>query len=66
MAEKKPEVPTNESKSLTDNDTSDDNDPNPRLRSSVAEREYSTIPGSAIATCLALTHSMAQANLTVE
>ena len=29
MAEKKPEVPTNPSKSLTDSDTSDDSDINP-------------------------------------
>ena len=50
MAEKKPEVQTNPSKSLTDSDTSDDNDPNPRLRTSVEEREYGTVPGSAIAT----------------
>ena len=32
MAEEKPEVPTNPSKSLTDSDTSDDNELNPRLR----------------------------------
>ena len=66
MAEKKPEVPTNPSKSLTDSDTSDDNDINPRLRTSAEEREYGTIPGSAIATHIALSHSMAQANPTVE
>ena len=46
MAEKKPEVPTGPSKSLTDSDTSDDNDINPRLRTSVEEKEYGTIPGS--------------------
>ena len=66
MAEKKPEVPTNPSKSLTDSGTSDDNNPNPRLRTSVEERKYGTTPGSAIATHIALTHSMARANLTVE
>ena len=60
------EVPTNPSKSLTDNDISDDNDVNPRLRTSVEEREYGTIPGSAIATHIALIHSMAQVNPTVE
>ena len=43
MAEKKPEVPTNPSKSLTDSDTSDDSDINPRLKTSVEEREYGTI-----------------------
>ena len=32
MAEKKPEEPTNPTKSLTDSDTSDDTDINPRLR----------------------------------
>ena len=66
MAEKKPEVPTNPSKCLTDNDTSDDNDNNPRLRTSVEEKEYGTIPGSAIATCIALSNSTAQVNSTVE
>ena len=66
MAEKKPEVPTNPSKSLTDSDTSDDNDVNPILGTSVKEREYGTIPGSVIATCIALTHSTTQASPTVE
>ena len=37
MAEKKPEEPTNPSKSLTDSDTSNDTDINPRLRTSVEE-----------------------------
>ena len=58
MAEKKQEE--------TDSDTSDDIEVNPRLRTSVEEREYNTIAGSAIATHIALSHSMAQANLTVE
>ena len=66
MAEKKQEEPTNSSKSLTDNDTSDDIEINPRIRTSVEEKEYNTIPGSVIATHIALSHSMAQANLTVE
>ena len=66
MAEKKQEEPTNSSKSLTDSDTSDDTEVDPRLRTSVEEREYDTIPGSAIATCIALSHSMAQVNLMVE
>ena len=65
MAEKKPEVPTNPSKSLTDSDTSDDNEVNPRFRT-VEERDYGTIPGSAIATRIALSHSTTQANPTVE
>ena len=50
MAEKKQEEPTNSSKSLTDSDTSDDTEINSRFRTSVEEREYDTIPGSAIAT----------------
>ena len=66
MAEKKPEVPTNPSKSLTDSDTSDDNEVNPRFRTSVEEIDYGTIPGSAITTCIALSHSTTQANPTVE
>ena len=66
MAEKKPEVPINPSKSLTDSDTSDDNEVNPRFRTSVEERDYGTIPGSAITTHIALSHSTTQANPTVE
>ena len=50
MAEKKQEAPTNQSKSLTDSDTSDDTEVNPRFKTSVEEREYNTIPGSATAT----------------
>ena len=60
------EEPTNSSKSLTDSDTSDDTEVDPRLRTSVEEREYDTIPGSAIATHIALSHSRAQANPMVE
>ena len=66
MAEKKQEEPTNSSKSLIDSDTSDDTEVNPRLRTSVEKREYNTIPGSVTATCIALSHSTAQVNLTVE
>ena len=58
--------PTNSSKSPTDSDTSDDTEINPRFKTSVVEKEYDTIPGSAIATQVALSHSRAQANLTVE
>ena len=50
MAEKKQEELTNSSKSLTHSDTSDDTEVNPRLRTSVEEREYNTIPGSVIVT----------------
>ena len=50
IAEKKQEEPTNQSKSLTDSDTSDDTEVHPRFKTSVEEREYDTIPGLAIAT----------------
>ena len=66
MAEKKQEESTNSSKFLTKSDTSDDTDLNPRLRTSVEERDYDTILGSVIATRIALSHSKVQANLTVE
>ena len=66
MAEKKQEEPTNQSKSLTDSDTSDDTEVNPRFKTSVEEREYDTIPGSSTATQIALSHSRAQTSLTIE
>ena len=66
MAEKTQEEPVNQSKSLTDSDTSDDTEVNPRFKTSVEEREYNTIPGSVTATRVALSHSRAQANLTIE
>ena len=73
MIEKKQEEPANQSKSLTDqsksltdSDTSDDTEVNPRFKTSVEEREYNTIPGSATATQIALSHSWAQTNLTIE
>ena len=65
MAEKKGE-PVSQSKSLSDSDSSDDNEINPRLRTTVEERQYNTIPGSAISTHIALSYSRAQANPTVE
>ena len=55
MAEKK-EEPADQSKSLTDSDTSDDTKVNPRFKTSVEERQYNTIPGSVTATCIALSH----------
>ena len=42
MAEKK-EEPANQSKSLTDSNTSDDTKVNPRFKISVEERQYNTI-----------------------
>ena len=65
MAEKKEES-VSQSKSLTDSDSSDDNEVNLRFKTSVEERQYNTIPGSAIATCTALSYSRAQANPTIE
>ena len=54
MAEKTQEEPANQSKSLTDSDTSDDTKVNPRFKTSVDERQYNTIPGSVTAICIAL------------
>ena len=65
MGEKK-EEPVSQSKSLTDSDSSDDNEVNPRFKTSVEERQYNTIPGSAIATHIALSYSRVQANPNVE
>ena len=64
MAKKETE-PNSQSKYLSDSD-SDDNKKNPRLKTCVEERQYNTIPGSAIATCIALSYSRAQANPTIE
>ena len=66
MVEKKQEEPANQSKSLADSDTSDYTEVNPRFKTSVEEREYNTIPGSATVTQIALSHSRPQANLTIE
>ena len=66
MGEKTKEEPENQSKSLTDSDTSDDTEVNLRFKTSVEERQYNTIPGSVTATHVALNHSRAQANATVE
>ena len=65
MAEKK-EEPVSQSKSLSDSDSSNDNKVNPQLKTSVEERQYNTIPGLAIVTCIALSYSRLQANPTVE
>ena len=65
MADKENEPPS-QSKSLTDSDSSDDNEVNPRFKTSVEERQYNPIPGSATATCIALSYSRAQTNPTVE
>ena len=66
MAEGKDEKPTNPNKQLSDSDTSDDEPINPKLKTSVEERHYGTIPGLVLATEEALSHSRAQAYPTVE
>ena len=65
MAAKEKE-PVSQSQYLSDSDSSNDNEINPRLQTSVEERQYNTIPGPAIATHIALSHSRVQANPTVE
>ena len=62
----KEKQPNSQSKYLSDSDSSNDNEINPRLKTSVEERQYNTIPGSAIATHIALSYSRAQVNPTVE
>ena len=53
--------------SVSDSDTSDEELlTNPCFPTTDEERHYSTIPGSAVATRVALSHSMAQSNSTVE
>ena len=48
--------PNSQSKYLSDSD-SEDTEINPRLKTSIQERQYNTIPGSTIATQIALSHS---------
>ena len=62
-AEKKQEEPANQSKSLTGSDMPDDTEVNSRFKTSVEERQYNTIPGSATATQIALSHSRASSHL---
>ena len=62
---KKETEPNSQSKYLSGSD-SDDDETNPRLKTSVEERQYNTIPGSAIATHIALSYSRALVNPTVE
>ena len=63
MAEGNPKRPNKE---LSDSDTLEEEQVNPSLRTSEEERYYGTIHGSALATQIALSHSRAQANPTVE
>ena len=70
MAEKHPEAKKEkltESKCITDSDTSEDErEIDPRLCTSIEEREYSMVPGSAVATRTALSCLTAQSNPTVK
>ena len=69
MADKgkdKEKEPPSQSKSLTDSNSCDDNEVNPRFKTSVEERQYNTIPGSATAIHVALSYSRMQANPMVE
>ena len=64
MVKKDPQ-PNIQNKYLSDSD-SDDNEINPRLKTSIEERQYNTIPRSMIATQIALSHSRSQVNPTME
>ena len=66
MEEKNPRKTTSHSKPSTDSDTSDEGAVNLRYNTSVEEKEHGTIPGSALATSIALNHSRAQASPTIE
>ena len=66
MAEGNPKKSNSPNKQLNDSDTSDEEPINPILKTSAEERHYRTIPGSALATKIALSHSRSQANPTVE
>ena len=57
--------PNSQSKYSSDSD-SEDTEINPRLKTSIEERQYNTIPGSTIATRIALSHSRVQVNPTAE
>ena len=65
MAEEKIPKTKAQSDQLSDSDTPDE-EADPRLRTSKEERSYRMIRGSAQATQVALSHSRAQTNPTVE
>ena len=54
MAELNPEKPKSPNKQLSNSDTSDEEQINPIFKTSEEERHYGTIPGSALATKIAL------------
>ena len=66
MAEEKDVKSTNPNRQLSDSNTSDEEPINPKLKTSIEERQYGTIPDSVLATQAALSHTCAQANPTVE
>ena len=66
MVEGNPKNPKSPTKQLSNTDTSDEEQINPVLKTSEEERHYGTIPSSALATQIVLSHSRAQANPTVE
>ena len=65
MVEKNPKKTKTQSDHLSDSDFSED-EASQHLRTSPEERIYSTIEGLAQATQVALAHTMAQCNPTVE
>ena len=65
MAEKKVQKTKVQSDQLSDSDTTDE-EVDPQLCTSKEERIYGTIRGSAQATQVALSHTRAQSNPTVE
>ena len=66
MADGKDVKSTNPNKQLGDSDTLDEEPINPKLKTSIEERQYGTILGVALATQAALSHIHAQVNHTVE
>ena len=66
MAEGKDGKSTNLNKQLSDSDTSDEEPINPKLKTSIEERQHNTIQGSLLATQAALSHTHTQANPMVE
>ena len=66
MAEGNPKSPKSPTKELSDSNTSEEEQVNTILRTSEEERHYRTICSSALATQIALSHSRAQTNPTVE
>ena len=66
MAEGNPKSPKSPTKQLIDCDTSEEEQVNPIHKTSEEERHNGTIHGSALATQIALSHSRAQVNPTIE